>query len=372
MSVIRVICAVGLFQLSFAMDHQVQPMEYGEQSCYYNCFPYYPPHSPTFIYPDYSIVLNPLELTFNQRIQQLYDKAYSVIDVTSKIPSCMDYVPIFNEYINTYHAVRNLDINEDILGRFALQLEDAIGPRIALFFSVLKYYNQNIMTDDGKRLIYIYRSPLARSLNICDMEISRAMRLLVKDFDKIKRFTDCSVRELALWLYADKKLDIQSEQPVCNDLELKRSFLYDAFKIVIYGVDIDLITSVLKIIDCIKREDNLEAEHDLGYSALEYKTTLVDILLMRPWCVSYSSQKNRIGLLCFFIEKYNKARGSKITPHEDDWRLYEKMKNIHFIVPDQNIAFKEFDQFIKDVNNLKKDTDDNVQDFVEIKYPFNG
>jgi hypothetical protein len=204
--------------------------------------------------------------------------------------------------------------------------------------------------------------------------VSQAMESLFTDVCLVKRCKEAELREIVTWLHANKQGEKENNTFIPLDPEWRKSFLYYAFAIINKHYSISMMYRVLETIEKAKMYGALDNERDLGYYALAYKTTLLDKMTMEPVNCFYDSTKGKIGLLCSCVEKYNRVRGSKITPTPCDVSCYNAVqKKIHLILPDalnsNNVAYEEYDQLLKNIDILRESSDPVVESIVNVLYP---
>lgn len=338
-------------------------------------------HSNTFKLP-LRISRLPYQQPCNDRMKKLYNQALECVNFSYKALHRDELLPSLNVCIDSFNEVKQYGINEDLLSKFAMQQDDNCARDTALFYGFLKFYNQQMLTDDGKVEVSLglQWTPLAEALDLpreifteqlfC---VSQAIKTLVDDLVVLKNSKDNSMHNLATWLYGDKTLKEENNKDITLDSKWWNSFFAKACRFLnwrVISLHYDELEEILAIVDQAKKQGLLTNEHDLGYDALEYKPTFLEGLTMFRL---YDIYKNKISLLCTMIEKYNRLRGSKLTPTHDDIVCYKSAKTIHIIVPEtlgaDAIAFDEFEQLCKNIDILNTSNDRYVQECVDVLYP---
>jgi hypothetical protein len=316
-----------------------------------------------------------------ERMKKLYDKVaqlFSFEDVTCEKTD--EFSVKINACVNACNKAKKYEINEDNLSKFAMQQKEDCASKAAVFFCLLKKYNQTTMIEDGETNIPLIKSSsLAQSLDlVVDMMIkqvyvSQAMESLFMGICGVKITRESFLRELVTWLHANKQGEKENNTFIPLDPEWRKSFLYYAFGIINKHYSVNMIYSVLETIEKAKMYGVLDNERDLGYYALAYKTTLLDTMTMEPVNYFYDSTKGKISLLCSCVEKYNRVRSSKTTPTSCDVSCYNMAKDVHLIVPDalnsNTIAYEEYDQLLKNIDILRESPEPEVQRCVNVLYP---
>ena len=316
-----------------------------------------------------------------ERMKKLYDQASQLFGFKDIASDKVDQFRVkINACVNACNKAKKYEINEDNLSKFAMQQKGDFAFKTAVFFYLLKKYNQTTMIEEGEANIpLVALSPLAQSLDLVvemltkQVYVSEATRSLCRAVAMVGCTQESSLRELVTWLHANKQGEKADNTFIPLDPEWRKSFLYYAFAIINKYYSVTMMYSILETIEKAKMYGALDNERDLGYYALAYKTTLLDTMTMEPVNCYYDSTKGKISLLCSHIEKYNRVRNSKTTPTSSDLFSYNVAKDVHLIVPEalnsNNIAYEEYDQLIKNIDILRDSPEPEVQRIVNVLYP---
>ena len=402
MVMIFIACAVVLCNASFIVCMEKEPQIIATNDSELELFDYImnapyksihydhaiPLQSAQIVKPDFkSFVCTAIcALPDYERMKKLYDQASRVIDLDLEKhhKQANDFYKMLEACSNACNEAKRYGINEDQLAVFAFKQQGLVGSsscKTALLFNVLKHYNQTLAADGGGEKIPLFTlSALAQSLDLSvDMFENQpygtqALKILAMDVCAVKNAQDFVAWRLATWLYSERQRESNNNTSIVLDSEWKKLFLHKAFNFICLPFLCSAtLRSILEMIDLAKNNSALRDERELGYYALEYKTTLLDSLRMDSVNICYDNKKEEISIVCALIEKYNRTRGLKRTPTIYDCDCYSIVKDTHISLPDhfssECIAFKEYDQLIAGITNLRNSHNNIVQQCVNQLYP---
>lgn len=284
-----------------------------------------------------------------------------------------DYAALLRR-ISDGKYLKRFDINEDQMGKFAFQYDNAAHPKTSLFFYFLKNYNADAAIT--RQIPPKTWSPIAERLGTVSMGSS--LKTLIADtnallLDKIPHYD-----ALASCIHSDQKFDQLADNSLIDTVNWKSKFLYGAFDMLCSDLCTNKLHDIVMLVTRVKDLKLIMEIRNLGYEALSYETTELDALLMRPWSIAYESKKKPIALLCACIEKYDKARDEKITPSVALYKAYKAQQSLHLMFPDtfdlslfdaEKIAFAEYGELLDDINALYDSYPERVEECVKKLYP---
>ena len=284
-----------------------------------------------------------------------------------------DYAGLLKCIYECNYAKR-FKIDEDQLGRLAFEHDNTVVVKTSLFFYFLKNYNAKTATT--REIPPKTWSPMAERLGI--VSIGDSLRTLIADTDALLANKISHYDELISCIHSDQQFSQLGDSYLVVDEDWKSKFLYGAFDMLCSDLCTNKLHDIVMLVTRVKDLKLIMEIRNLGYEALSYETTELDALLMRPWSIAYESKKKPIALLCACIEKYDKARGEKITPSVVLYKAYKAQQSLHLMFPDtfdlslfdaEKIAFAEYGELLDDINALYDSYPERVEECVKKLYP---
>ena len=263
--------------------------------------------------------------------------------------------------INDCNYVKRYYIDEDHMGKFALE-HDNVNQKNSLFFYFLKRYNQKAATL--REIPPTTWSPLAERLGIAP--IGSSLRILIRDTNALLFNIIPHYHELVSFIHSNQKFAQLGDSSLVIDEDWQKKFLYNAFAVLSIEEPHNALRDIVTFVTRVKDLNKINEISDLGYLALSYKTT------------GLGGKKGQIALLCTCIERYNKIRGKKITPPARLYNIYKASAPLHIIFPDtfdinllnaEKIAFAEYAQLLDDIGVIKEAHDEAVDKCIKKFYP---
>ncbi len=320
-----------------------------------------------------------------QATSQLYISNYSDVSIHNHQE--------LGKLIILMNKAKQYSITEDAVGLFTYQQNDSHASRSrSLYFNCLKKYNNAkeelpFNTDD------LHINPnLAHALNIpCKYESIEDINDKLKSYpaytnliNKLKKIMHESHGTLYTCLYSDIQT-LFNDYPQYNDVTNFESCYFYVHGLLrqpwctaySYNVWPENIYNFLNLVEQIKKIERSSDEKEICHKILNFdptQTGMGTFLNFIRTNYATAETKNYMALFYTFAEKYNRARGKKITPTYKQYEAYTQQKELDIILPDNFnktlfaefvYAFTEFAQLISDVTNLNKISANSLQQYVD-------
>jgi hypothetical protein len=281
------------------------------------------------------------------------------------------------ECINGCNYIKRFGVNEDEMGRFSFCRDNMTrNQKTSLFFYLLKYYNKHAAA--AREIPPKIWSPLAKKLNLVNNDCN-IIEILINDVNSLLLHTIPHYNEFVSFIHSNHKFCDLSDDFVTFNSDWQKKFVHDAFAMLYLNDPHNALYDIVILVSEAKQAQLIQTEIDLGYYVLSYDPIGLDRLEMGLFTTSYDqAQKGKIALLCSCIEKYNEARGKKITPSVKLYRIYEASKPLHILLPEafdkelldpEKIAFAEYAELLDAIDELRDAYDEAVEDCIKMQYP---
>lgn len=345
-------------------------------------------------------------------MKKLHAEAIDLIrcSTTYKLGAQTNQKHLLVSLIKQMNNVRNKNIHEDTMGRFAYKYtkktranDRDISPIPALFFTILKQYALTV-DKTGEQLPLHFDTKTTSLKEILTLpshtnshNIHSSERQTSCDFDQYPAFFKVlyalkhayqeipseSIHIFNDYVYGSKN-ELRQDYNLGLYKELKNEFYNKAYSALVLKeyCDIRDMYNLIEIIDNAKKSHDINNEDDLATSILGFH---VDEPITARFLNIFNSShdidnvKKRIIIFCALAKKYNNARGSKITPTINQHQAYYIKKTLGIHLPaslcndnllDEHVyALEEFTQLHNEVRILIDSNDSEVQKCINTLYP---